>query len=116
MTFFGTFKLDQSRADAISMKVSKLSPFIVIPSPEVTKEPRESKRVVKKMDTTSATEDETHTEAQHKKVVAIGKYQKEKKRSPKEPKSSKQMAISQYTKVQLAEMEFLMKDNFKKKV
>lgn len=98
------------------MKVSKLSPFIVIPSPEVTKETRVSKKKVQKMEASSAMEDETFTETDKKKVIAIDKYQKDKQKPSKKQTSSKQSAISKYTRVQLAEMEFLMKDNFKKKI
>jgi hypothetical protein len=115
VTLFETIKLAHGLADGKSMKVSKLSPFIVIPSPEGVKEAKPAVKVKATKSMSSGADDESN-EAKHEvqKVVALEKYQQHKKNKHNSNSSSKLKGLATYSKVQVGDIEFLLKNNFKK--
>jgi hypothetical protein len=99
------------------MKVSKLSPFIVIPSPEGMKEKKPSSRKVSASNTSAALLDEDPLDEDKKnKVIAIGKHAQSKKKKSQNNSTSRGKAIASYNKMLIADTEALLKDNFKKKI
>lgn len=99
------------------MKVSNMSPFIVIPSPEGVKESKPAKKIKPAEASSTFVEEENLSKEEKHKVISIGAYQEQaKKRKKTNTKANRQKVIDSYSKVLTAEHEELLKDNFKKKI